>query len=150
VLIPVVFLAMLLPIVGVGYLAVRGLFHEIPLGRSDAIAMSSGMAAGLLAAWLTIALFGFAIGQTLGNERLGSLIGGVLGVTGWVMTTVAFGTRITRRLAELQVMVRASRQLPDVDSSRGCLRVGLAAIFVVAVVFVAGAVFAALIRTNGP
>ncbi len=137
-----------LAILGVGYLAVRGHFHEIPLSRSNAVAISSLVAAGLLAAWQMFAIFGLALGQSLGNGNLGSLIGGVLGVACWVATTVVYGPRITRRLAELQVMIRASPQVPVADHGRARLRVGLGAIFLVVVVFIAGAAFAALMKAT--
>lgn len=148
--ITVLIIAMAVPVVAVGYLAVREHFGEIPLSRSTAIATSSFLAAGLLAAWLTLAIFGLAVGQSLGNANVGSLIGGVLGLTCWVATTVAYGSRMTRRLAELQVLMRPSSQIRGADRSRARLRVGLAAIFVVVVVFVAGVAFVALSRTNAP
>jgi hypothetical protein len=137
-----------LAIVGVGYLAVRSHFHEIPMSHRNAVAISSLVAVSLLAAWQVLAIFGLALGQSLGNGNLGSLIGGVLGAACWVATTVVYGSRMTRRLAELQVMIRASPQSPAADRWRARLRVGLGAIFLVVVVFIAGAAFAALRRTS--
>jgi len=66
---------------------------------------SSLVAAGLGGAWLTLSMFGLALGQILGNANLGSLIGGLLGVTGWVTTTTVYGWRMTRGLAALQAMI---------------------------------------------
>src|SRR5919204_5963041 len=74
---------------GIGYLAVRGHFHEIPMSRSSAVAMSSFVAAGFGAGWLTLGIFGFALGQVLGNGNAGSLIGGLVGIMCWIVTTIA-------------------------------------------------------------
>ena len=140
-----------LVIVGVGYLAVRGHFHEIPLSPSNAIGISSLVSAGLLAGWLSLSIFGYALGQRLGNANLGSSVGGLLGITLWIVTTASFGSRMTRRLAELQVMIRASPEAPQIAGARPpTLRVVLGAIFLVVVVFVAGAAVAALNRGTGP
>ena|SRR5205823_5080695 len=136
-----------LAIVGVAYLAVRRHFHEIPLSRSNAIGISSLLSAGMLAAWLSLGIFGYVFGQSLGNGNLGSLIGGLLGIAFWILTTASFGSRMTRRLAELQVMIRASPQTPQIDGARApTLRVLLGAIFLVVVVFAAAAALAALNR----
>ena len=140
-----------LAIVGVSYLAVRRHFHEIPLSRSSALVLSTFVSTGLLAGWLTLSFLGYALGESLGHGNLGSLIGGLLGVTLWIVTTVSFGARWTRRLAELQVMIRDSSQTPQIAGARApTLRVLLGAIFLVVVVFVAGAVLAGLNRGHTP
>jgi hypothetical protein len=143
--------AMVLAIPGIGYLAVRHHFSDIPLNRWDAVAISSLVAAFLLAAWLTlIGIFGLVIGQSLGNGNVGSLIGGLVGIAGWIATAMVYGWRITRGLAQLQATMRGSRQPSGVESARGCLRVGVAAVLLVVAVLAAGALFAALNKTNGP
>ena len=138
-------LAFCLAIVGVGYLAVRRHFHEIPLSRWSAVATSSFVTVGLGAAWMTLGFIGLAVGQSLGDANTGSLIGGLLGVAGWVVTTMAYGSRMTRRLAELQVMMR---EATDVSRGRLRLRLLLSAIFLAAVIFVAAAFLAALSGTK--
>jgi hypothetical protein len=120
--------------VGLGYLAVRRHFNEIPLSRLGTVAASAFVAVGLGAAWMTLGFFGLAIGQSLGNANAGSLIGVLLGVGAWVVTTLAYGSRITRRLAELQVMMR---QDTGVASERFRLRLLLSAIFLTFVIVVA-------------
>jgi hypothetical protein len=142
-------MAMFLSVVAVGYLAVREHFDEIPLTRSSAIATSSLVAAGLGAFWLTLGIVGFALGQVLGNENLGSLIGGLVGLTGWVVTTIVYGARITRSLADIRVATGISQTRASRATGRAWLRVGLGVIFLVILAFVVGAVFAALNR-NGP
>ena len=149
VLLLVAFVAMSLPIVAVGYLAVRGHFDEIPLSRAGAVAMSSFVAAGLGAAWLTLGYFGFALGQVLGNGNAGSLIGSLAGIMGWMVTTIAYGSRVTRALAEIQIQMLDSSGAPLVERRRVWLRILLGAVFLVFAVFVAGAVFSALTR-NAP
>lgn len=140
---------MFLSVVAVGYLAVRGHFDEIPLTRPSAIAMSSFVAAGLGAVWLTLGIFGLALGQILGNGNLGSLIGGLVGLTCWVVTTIVYGARITRSLANLRFATGISQTMASPTSTRAWLRIGFGVIFLVVVAFVAGAVFAAL-KSNGP
>jgi hypothetical protein len=142
-------IAMFLSVVAVGYLAVRGHFDEIPLTRSGAIAMSSFVAAGLGAFWLTLGIFGFALGQIMGNGNLGSLIGGLVGLTCWIIATIVYGARITRSLADLRVTTGISQTLASLATWRAWLRIGLGVIFLVIVAFAAGAVFAAL-KSNGP
>jgi hypothetical protein len=150
-LVVLLFVGGALAIVGVGYLAVRRHFHEIPLSRPNAIGISSLVTAGLLAAWLTLSLLGYALGQSLGNANLGTLIGGLVGITFWILTTASFGSRVTRSLAELQVMIHDYPQTPQIAGTRPpTLRVVLGAIFLVVVVFVAGAALAALNRSQGP
>jgi len=94
---------------------------------------------------MTLGFFGLAVGQSLGDANTGSLIGGLLGVAGWVVTTMAYGSRMTRRLAELQVMMR---QATGVSSERLRLRLLLSAIFLAAVIFVAAAFLASLSGTK--
>jgi hypothetical protein len=120
--------------VGVGYLAVRRHFNEIPLSRLGTVATSSFATVALGAAWTTLGLFGLAVGQSLGDANAGSLIGGLLGVGAWVVTTLAYGWRITRRLAEFQVMMR---QASGAKSERFRLRLLLSAIFLAFVIVVA-------------
>jgi hypothetical protein len=136
-----------LAIVSVGYLAVRRHFHEIPLSRLGTVATSSFVAVGLGAAWMTLGFFGLAIGQTLGDANAGSLIGSLLGVGAWVVTSIAYGSRITRRLAELQVMMR---QATGVRSQRFRLRLLLSAIFLAFVMVVAAWSLGTLGRTTPP
>jgi hypothetical protein len=143
--------AMVLAIPGVGYLAVRHHFSEIPLNRWDAVGISSLVAAFLAAAWLTLTgTFGLVIGQLLGNGNVGSLIGGLVGIAGWLTTATVYGWRMTRGLAELQVTMRGSRQPSGVEGPRGCLRVGVAVVLLVVAGLAAGALFAALNKTSGP
>ncbi len=143
--------AMVLAIPGVGYLAVRHHFSEIPVNRWDAVGISSLVAAFLGAAWLTLTgIFGLVIGQSLGNGNVGSLIGGLVGLAGWIATAMGYGWRITRGLAELQVTMCGSRQLSGVEGTRGCLRVGVAVVLLVVAGLAAGALFAALNKTSGP
>jgi hypothetical protein len=141
--------AMLLSVVAVGYLAVRGHFDEIPMTRSGAIAMSSFVAAALGAFWLTLGIVGFALGQILGNGNLGSLIGGLVGLPCWVITTIVYGARISRSLADLRGATGISQTAASSAAGRAWLRIGLGVIFLVIVAFVAGAVFAGL-KGNGP
>ena len=94
-----------LAIVGVGYLAVRRHFHEIPLSRSNAIGISSLLSAGMLAAWLSLGIFGYVFGQSLGNGNLGSLIGGLLGIAFWILTTAFVTTRDGLRTLALVFLV---------------------------------------------
>ena len=141
---------MVLAIPGVGYLAVRQHFSEIPVNRWDAVAISSLVAAFLGAAWLTLTgTFGLVIGQSLGNGNIGSLIGGLVGIIGWMATAMAYGWRMTRGLVELQVTMRGSRQRFGVEGARGCLRVGAAVVVLVVAGLAAGALYAAL-KTSGP
>ena len=144
-------LAMVAAIPGLGYLTVRHHFSEIPLNRWDAVGISSLVAAFLGAAWLTLAgIFGLVIGQSVGNGNAGSLIGGLVGVGGWIATAMVYGWRMTRGLAELQVTMRGSRQQSGVEGARGCLRVGVAVLVLVVAGLAAGALFAALNKTSGP
>jgi hypothetical protein len=144
-------LGMALSILAVGYLAVLRHFDEIPVSRWKALGMSSTVAAGFGAGFLTLGIFGFAIGQILGNENLGSLIGGLIGVGCWVLTTLAYGWRVTRRLAELHAAMQPSRLAPPDNREQPRLRIALLAIFLAVVVFVAGsATFAALNRLATP
>src|SRR5438094_9746932 len=85
-----------LAIVGVAYLAVRRHFHEIPLSRSNAIGISSLWSAGMLAAWLSLGIFGYVFCQSLGNGNLGSFIGGLLGIALWLLSTASFWLRTSR------------------------------------------------------
>jgi hypothetical protein len=140
--------AVVLAIPGVGYLAVRHHFSEIPLNRWDAVGISSLVAAFLGAAWLTLTgAFGLVIGQSLGDGNVGSLMGGLVGIAGWITTATVYGWRMTRGLAELQVAMRGSRRA---SGARGCFRVGVAAVLLVIAGLAAGAVFAALNNTSGP
>ena len=143
-------LATVLSIPGIGYLAVRHHFAEIPLNRWDAVALSSLVAASLGAAWLTpTGIFGLVIGQSLGNGNVGSLIGLLVGIAGWITTAMGHGWRMTRGLAELQVTMRGSRQPYGFEGASGCLRVGVAVVLLVVAGLAAGALFAAL-KTSRP
>ena len=143
--------AMVLAIPGIGYFAVRNHFSEIQLNPWDAVAISSLVAAFSAAAWLTLTgIFGLVIGQSLGNGNVGSLIGGLVGIAGWIATAMVYGWRITRGLAQLQVTMRGSRQPSGVEGARGCLRVGVAVVLLVVAGLAAGALFAALKKTSGP
>jgi hypothetical protein len=141
--------AMLLTVVTVSYLAVRGHLGEIPLPRSGAIALSTLVAAGLGAFWWTLGIFGFALGQILGNGNLGSLIGGLVGLTCWVITTIVYGARITRSLADIRVATGISQTTASPVVRGAWVRISLGVILLVIVAFVAGAVLAAL-NGNGP
>lgn len=144
-------LAMVLAIPGISYLAVRHHFSEIPINRWDAVGISSLVAASLGAGWLTLTgIFGLVIGQSLGNGNVGSLIGGLVGIAGWITTAMVCGWRMTRGLAELQVTMRGSRQPSGVEGARGCLRVGVVGVLLVVAGLAAGALFAALNKTSGP
>jgi hypothetical protein len=146
-----VLLALVLAIPGIGYLAVRHHFSEIPLNRWDAVVISSLVAAFSGAAWLTLTgIFGLVIGQSLGNGNVGSLIGGLVGIAGWITTAIVYGWRMTRGLAQLQVTMRGSRQPSGVARARGCLRLGVAVVLLVVAGLAAGALFAALNKTSGP
>jgi len=143
--------AVVLAIPSVGYLAVRNHFSEIQLNRWDAVGISSLVAAFLGAAWLTLTgIFGLVIGQSLGNGNVGSLIGGLVGIAGWIATAMLYRWRITRGLVELQVTMRGSRQPSGGEGARGCLRVGVAVVLLVVAGLAAGALFAALNKTSGP
>jgi len=139
-------LAIALFTLAVGYVAIRGHFDEIPLSRSNAVAMSSMVTTAFALGWLTVGIFGFAIGQSLGNQNLGSFIGGLVGFAGWLFTTLAYGWRITRGLARLQVAIRPSPPAPAGDRRQMWLRIG----FIALVLVVAGVAFAALSRTASP
>ena len=144
-------LVMVLSIPGVGYLAVRHHFSEIPLNRWDAVGVSSLVAAFLGAAWLTLTgIFGLVFGQSLGSGNVGSLIAGLVGIAGWITTAMVYGWRMTRALAELQVTMRGSPQPSSVEGAHCCLRVGVAAVLLVVAGLAAGALFAALNKTSGP
>lgn len=144
-------LALVLAIPGIGYLAVRRHFSEIPINRWDAVWISSFVAAFLVACWLTLtSIFGLVIGQSLGNGNVGSFIGGLVGIAGWITTAMVYGWRMTRGLAELQLTMRGSRPPSGVEGARGCLRVGVAAVLLVVASLAAGALFAALNKTSGP
>ena len=146
-----VLLAMVLAIPGIGYLAVRQHFSEIPLNRWDAVAISSLVAAFSGAAWLTLTgIFGLYIGQSLGNGNVGSLLGGLVGIAGWIATAMVYGWRITRGLAELQLTMGNSQQPSGAERASGCLRVGVAVVVLVVAGLAAGALFAALNKTSGP
>ena len=132
--------------VGVAYLAVRRHFQEIPLSRLGTVAMSSFVAVGLGAAWMTVGFFGLAVGQRLGDANAGSLIGDLLGVGAWIVTTMAYGWRITRRLAELRVTMLAT----GVRSESLRLRVVLSAVFLTFVFVVAVWFLARLSGTTPP
>jgi hypothetical protein len=94
-------LGMVLSILIVGYVAVGGHFDQIRLSRSRAVGISCTVAATFGAGFMTLGIFGFAIGQSLGDPNLGSLIGGLVGIGCWLYIMVVYGWRVTRRLAEL-------------------------------------------------
>ena len=133
--------------VGVAYLAVRRHFHEIPLSRLGTMATSWFVTVGLGAGWTTLSFFGLAVGQALGDASAGSLIGGLLGIAGWLVTTIAYGWRLTRRLAELRVMMR---QAAGVRGERLRLRLLLSMVFLTFVVVVAVWFLATLSGTTPP
>jgi hypothetical protein len=108
--------------------------------------MSSFVAAGFGAGWLTLGIFGFALGQVLGNGNAGSLIGGLVGIMCWIVTTIAYGPRVTRALAEIQLQGRDCPGAPFIVRRQVWLRILLGAVILVFAVFVAGAVFTALTR----
>jgi hypothetical protein len=106
----------LLPVVGVAYLAIREHFSEITGSRMNALAVGSFLALGLLTIWLSLAYFGLALGQTLGNANVGVLVGGLAGVLGWIATMFVYAPRMTKALVELRASLRP--QADTVDRQR--------------------------------
>jgi hypothetical protein len=137
----------LLPAVAVGYLAVRAHFSEIPASRAQAVAVASFLSLGLLTFWLTLAYFGLALGQTLGNANLGSVIGGFLGVIGWIATMLTYGARMTRALVELQALMRPQT---DTVHRQSRLRNWVIIIAILSPLFVILVIVIGLAQRTGP
>ena len=135
--------------VAIAYAAVRAHFDDIPVSRSSAVGLSFIVATGFAVGWLTLGTFGYAIGQTLGNQNLGGLIGSLVGIGCWLFTTLVYGWRVTRGLAQVQVAMRQSLT-PDGNRRMVRLRVLSAVIFIMLVVVVAAVMLATMSRTAAP